>query len=300
MQTDDNTRLREGFSGQRLIVLPRTIISGFLNTDPITRHLYITDIGYYPKAKYHYAERPEGIDQHIIIYCTDGYGWLEIDGRPVTLSASQFIVIPAGTPHRYAANANKPWTIYWMHFRGDSADAMVAELLKNAEQSTGEVSFNETRVKVFENICANLEKGYSEDTLRYVNMIFPHFLSSLIYGEKSSTSITNDGNAINKAISFMQENVAGMLKLNEVARAVNLSPSHFSALFKTTTGHAPMEYFAQLKVQKACQYLTFTNMTVKQIAFTLGMADQYYFSRMFARLMAIPPTAYRKRHQNAG
>lgn len=300
MQTGENARLRDGFSGQRLVVLPRTIIAGFLNTDPVTRHLYITDIGYYPKARYHYAERSEGINQHIIIYCTDGLGWLEINDSRITLSASQFVVISAGTRHRYAADANKPWTIYWIHFRGDSADAIVAELLKNLEQSTGDVSFNETRVKVFENICANLEKGYSEDTLRYVNMMFSHFLSSLIYDEKLSTPVINDGNAVNKAISFMQANAAGMLKLNEVSHAVNLSPSHFSALFKNETGHAPMEYFAQLKVQKACQYLTFTNLTVKQIAFTLGFADQYYFSRMFARLMDISPTGYRRRHQNAG
>ena len=300
MQTGHYTRLREGFSGQRLIVLPRTMISGFLNTDPVTRHLYITDIGYYPKAQFHYAHRPEGIDQHIIIYCTDGSGWLEIADRHVTLSASQFMLIPAGTPHRYAADANKPWTIYWVHFRGDSANEIVASTLKNTEQLSKDVSYTETRIRVFENICTNLEKGFSEDTLRFVNMTFSHFLSSLIYMEKLNITSPDDGNSVNKAISFMQKNAEDILKLSDVAQAVNLSPSHFSALFKDATGHAPMEYFAQLKIQKACQYLTFTNMTVKQIALTLGIADQYYFTRMFTRLMDISPTGYRKRHQNAG
>jgi AraC-like DNA-binding protein len=76
----------------------------------------------------------------------------------------------------------------------------------------------------------------------------------------------------------------------------NLSVTHFSALFRKKTGHSPIEYFNHLKIQKACQYLAFTSMTVKELAFYIGIEDQYYFSRMFTRLMGISPSAYRKRN----
>src|SRR5689334_17031478 len=114
-------RKRQGFDGQRLIVLPKKITADFLVRDPVTRQIYITDIGYYPKAEFHYVERPAGSSQHIIIYNVEGSGWVEIDKKRTTLSASQFVVIPAGAPHKYAANEDDPWTIYWLHFKGDLA-----------------------------------------------------------------------------------------------------------------------------------------------------------------------------------
>ena len=67
---------REGFKGQRSIVLPDTI-TGKLRKNPLTRLLYVTDIGYYPKAKFHFRKRPHGVDQHILIYCVDGEGEVE-------------------------------------------------------------------------------------------------------------------------------------------------------------------------------------------------------------------------------
>jgi AraC-like DNA-binding protein len=294
-----NVRLREGFAGQKLIVLPKKIITGFLNKDPVTRQIYITDIGYYPKAKHHFVERPAGISQHIIIYCTEGSGWLEINKKRVELLPSQFITIPANTPHRYGANADKPWTIYWMHFKGEIAAFIVELILKNSENNKPQLSFNEDRIKLFEDICFNLEKGYSEDSLRYVNMIFSHFLSSIIYENKFNHIDKTEDDFVSKTVVYMQEKINVPLRLEDLAGFVNLSASHFSALFKSKTGHSPIEYFNQLKVQKACQYLSFTNMAVKEIAFTLGIEDQYYFSRMFTKLMETSPKDYRKKNRTS-
>jgi AraC family transcriptional regulator of arabinose operon len=299
LQANKDIKRREGFEGQKLIVLPKKIITGFLSKDPVTRQIHITDIGYYPKAKFHYVERPGGISQHIIIYCTEGSGWLEINKKRVELSPSEFIAIPANTPHRYAANTNKPWTIYWMHFKGDTAGFIINLILKNSENYKPNLAFNEDRIKLFEEICFNLEKGYSEDTLRYVNMIFYHFLSSLIYENKFNYVDKAEDDVVSKTIAYMQQKVNIPVKLEEIAASVNISASHFSAIFKSKTGHSPIEYFNQLKIQKACQYLSFTNMAVKEIAVTLGIEDQYYFSRMFTKLMGISPTKYRGKNQSA-
>ncbi|WP_183557417.1 AraC family transcriptional regulator [Mucilaginibacter sp. SP1R1] len=296
MAKNTGLRKRDGFDGQKLIVLPKKIIANFLSNDPVTRQIYITDIGYYPKASYHYAERPAGINQHIIIYCTEGYGWLEINKKKVEVSPSQFIAIPANTPHRYAANMDKPWTIYWIHFKGETAAFIIDLILKNSENYKPYLSYNEDRIKLFEDIYINLEKGYSDDTLRYVNMIFSHFLSSLIYEDKFNHLEDNaEDNIVEKAIKYMQDNINKTVRLDELSTFANLSTSHFSAIFKTKTGYSPIEYFNQLKVQKACQYISFTTMSIKNIAVSLGVDDQYYFSRMFTKLMGASPNEYRKK-----
>ena len=67
-------RKKEGFQGQKAIVIPRKILSRLCAHNNVIGNMYITDIGYYPKAKFHYRERLHGADQHILIYCLEGRG----------------------------------------------------------------------------------------------------------------------------------------------------------------------------------------------------------------------------------
>jgi AraC family transcriptional regulator of arabinose operon len=293
-------RKRQGFEGQKLIVLPKKIMTEFLTRDPVTRQIYITDIGHYPKAKFHYVERPAGISQHIIIYCMEGRGWIEINKKRMEIGPSQFIAIPANVAHRYAANEKDPWTIYWIHFKGEIAAYIVDLILQNSKNYKPELAYNENRIKLFEDIYSNLEKGYSRDNLRYVNMIFYHFLSSLLYEDKFNYVENNkEEDIIARTIELMQKKIHTIVSLQEFADFAKLSVSHFSAVFREKTGYSPIEYFNHLKIQKACQYLLLTNMTVKEMAVSLGVDDQYYFSRMFSKLMGYSPVEYRKRNKTA-
>ena len=68
-------KLKDGFTGERALVLPRMIVDR-MEEDPLTSMLHITDIGYYPKAKHHFRERKEPINQYVFIYCIDGAVYL--------------------------------------------------------------------------------------------------------------------------------------------------------------------------------------------------------------------------------
>jgi AraC family transcriptional regulator, arabinose operon regulatory protein len=292
------SRKRQGFEGQKLLIVPKKIATSFLMKDAITKQIYITDIGYYPKANHHYIERPHGINQHIIIYCVEGRGWVSINKQKMDISPSHFIVLPANTPHKYGAMEADPWTIYWVHFRGDIATYVMNLITNNGQDHLPYLSYNENRIKLFEEICFHFEQGYSADTLRYVNMIFYHFLSSLLYEEKynqAGKAPTKD--VITLTIEHMKEKLNTNLSLSELAGSALMSVTHFCSLFKVQTGFSPIEYFNHLKVQQACQALAFTSKPIKEIADELGFSDQYYFSRMFSRLMGMSPKEYRKRNK---
>lgn len=294
MFKDKALRKRDGFDGQRLIVIPKKIVSDFLVKDPITRQIFITDMGYYPKALFHYAQRSHGINQHIIIYCTEGYGWIDIDKKRISISPSQFIAIPANTPHTYGADEKNPWSIYWAHFKGENAAFMADLIVKKQESFKPQLTYSAERIKLFDDIYYNLEKGYGDETLRYANMIFYHFLSSMIYAEQFNWEKKEPAtDMVDNMIRFMQKNIEKTITLKQMADHSNISVTYFCKVFKKKTGHTPMEYFNHLKIQKACQYLSFTNMSVKELAFQVGIADQYYFSRMFSRLMGLSPSKYR-------
>jgi len=292
-----NERIKHGFKGQQMIVLPRKIVGDFLTKDPLTKGVYITDIGYYPKAIHHYVAREKGINQHILIYCVEGYGWVEVNGKQILIEPSQYITIPANEPHIYGADEEDAWTIYWVHFNGNLAKHIVELIIKHSKDYKPYLAYNENRIKLFEDIYEQLDKSYSDDTLRYVNMIFYHFLSSLLYEEKFNGTETHKLNAVSTAIGLMKQRLGEVLSLCDLAYTSNLSVSHFSTVFKNQTGYSPIDYFNHLKIQKACQYLLFTDMNIKEISFSLGIEDQYYFSRMFSRLMNVSPKEYRNRNK---
>ena len=123
-----------------------------------------------------------------------------------------------------------------------------------------------------------------------------YYLSSFLFKNKFNiiTPVENRDVA-GIAIDYMQKHINQILTLQEIALSVNLSVSHFAAIFHKRTGFAPIEYFNHLKIQKASQYLQFTQDRVNEIANKLGIDDSYYFSRLFKKLMGISPIEYRKK-----
>lgn len=287
---------KDGFAGQKAVVIPRQLLTEQSAKNPVLSALYITDIGFYPKAKFHYRERFQGADEHILIYCIDGKGALEISNRRYTLGVGNFFIIPRHMAHTYKADEDNPWTIYWIHFAGSHADPIVDQLLKRSGGHQSFLRFDEKRITLFNKMYSVLEKGYSQDNLLYVNMCLWHYLSSFICSDRFNDDIEAPKlGSVDLAIELMQQKLSESLSLEDIAQEVNLSVSHFSYLFKKETGFSPIEYFIQLKMQKACQYLYFTDLRVKEIAGKLGIEDPYYFSRTFTKIMGIAPNDYRKR-----
>lgn len=287
-------RKKEGFNGQKAIVLPKNILK-LCAGNPLTESLHVTDVGYYPKARFHYRERNIGIDQNILIYCVDGRGWAEINETNVTVEKGQYLIIPKNVPHRYGADDVTPWSIYWIHFKGSSSPVIVKALTNNSKGLfSGIASFGDKRLNLFYEIYDILELGYSADRLSYSSMVLWNYLGTFCYPELFNSEIKKD-EPVEIVIRYMHENSGKPLKLKDMADLVHVSASHFSALFKKKTGYSPLDYFNHIKIQKACQYLEFTDIHIKELGYQLGFNDPFYFSRLFNKYMGESPIEYRKR-----
>jgi AraC-like DNA-binding protein len=93
----------------------------------------------------------------------------------------------------------------------------------------------------------------------------------------------------------MHEHIDEKINLTNLANLCGFSISHYCLIFKKKTTRSPIEYVNNLKIQKACQMLDFTDSHVKEIAAQLHFEDQFYFSRVFKKLMGVSPVEYRKK-----
>lgn len=289
-------KLKDGFSGERALVLPQIIIK-MMEEDPLVSMLHITDIGYYPKAQHHFRERKEPINQYVFIYCIDGKGFYRLGGEEHTVTENQYFILPAGIPHAYGADNSAPWTIYWIHFKGALAPYYAKGATHPMDIQPERHSRISNRMNIFEEIFHTLKSGYSNENLRYASSLFHYYLGSLRYIQQyrnANTDRTEDNDVIHAAIHSMKENIEKHVTLQDMATQVGYSPSHFSNLFKKQTGHTPLAYFNLLKIQQACFMLDTTDMKLNQICYKVGIEDPYYFSRLFSKIMGMSPEKYRK------
>ena len=95
----------------------------------------------------------------------------------------------------------------------------------------------------------------------------------LSFFERTDEKEAAPSNKIDESISFMTHHLNQPLQVATLAALVNISPSHYFALFKRRTGRAPMDYFTRLRMEEARRLLDTTTSSVKEVAGALGYDD---------------------------
>jgi AraC family transcriptional regulator, arabinose operon regulatory protein len=281
--------------GRQRIEIPKTVLKSKIQFNTLLNQLYVCSLGYYPNAKGHYTYRKKGLPENFLFYCVDGNGWYKIGDKKSEVGPNQFFILPQNVEHAYGSSEDNPWTIYWIHYGGESLPQLnglqaVQKHFKPAYiKNSGEI------LTTFSRMYKALELGYSTDNLIFANLCFPHFLSLFIYNSKQTTVATSTEkmDCVDSAILYMQEHINENITLQELSNHYNYSASRFSSLFKQKTGYAPIDYFIQMKMQKASQQLDFTTSSVKDIALSMGFDDPYYFSKRFRKIIGLSPKQYR-------
>ena len=85
------------------------------------------------------------------------------------------------------------------------------------------------------------------------------------------------------------------LSLNMSAEHVGLNASYFSRLFGEMTGRHFTDYLSELRVEKACELLTATDMSIKDVAYRTGFNSMQNYFRVFKRYKGMTPGEYRGR-----
>ena len=83
------------------------------------------------------------------------------------------------------------------------------------------------------------------------------------------------------------------IRLEEIARALNVSTFHFCRIFKQATGLTFVAYLSRLRVEKAKILLQDKNLRITEICYEVGFHSLTHFNRIFRKLVGSSPTEYR-------
>ncbi|MBQ4075437.1 MAG: response regulator [Clostridia bacterium] len=115
---------------------------------------------------------------------------------------------------------------------------------------------------------------------------------------KENLSIMKYSHVISKAEKYVAENFCNPnISLLSVSKYVGMSAAHFSTVFSQTVGRSFINYLTGMRIERAKELLTKTNMKLSTIAMEIGYNEPNYFSHVFRKLEGTTPKEYRIRTQ---
>lgn len=95
-------------------------------------------------------------------------------------------------------------------------------------------------------------------------------------------------------LELMRARLLEDISLDDLAAEVRLSPFHFARMFKHSLGVPPRVYFTRLRMERVCELLEHTNLSVTEIALEVGYSSNQVLARIFTKHQRMSPTDYRR------
>lgn len=218
---------------------------------------------------------------NILAVLADGSFRVSNGGDFETVNALNAFCFEKGV--RYHRFVETPISMYLFRFSSDS------KIFKNSV-----IEFNDKRR--IRSTLELLEKTDSElfrDEFMLKESLFGDIITQYrIENSSISNSELIGDPIIQKAVLLMQSSSL-QLSLTDIAKSVNLSYVQFSRRFKAATNMTPFDYIAKLRIKKARQLLSNTDLTIAEISAVMDFSSEYYFSNFFKKHLGISPSAFR-------
>lgn len=248
-------------------------------------------------AKGYYFNTATGriLQEYQILFIVEGEGVFSSSHvTDVRVKAGNIIMLFPGEWHSYHPDAEVGWNLYWIGFKGDIINPYLNAGILSAEKPIYYVGQSLEITNLYESAI-----HLAEEEQMCMNMVLSgivlHLIGMIHYQEQSLVQIDHDENIelITKARSLIRENIETDLSIQDIATQLGTSYSNLRKLFRKYTGMPPAQYQNELRLQEACNLVTYTNLPIKEIAYRLFFDTPQYFSITFKKKTGFTPHEYR-------
>ena len=258
--------------------------STFLTTQEKNMPFFLATIG---RVNYQtVVHRPLGIEHHQFLYTLSGKGSVFISGKTFELKPGSMLYLPPNIAHEYHCVEDK-WETAYITFGGSGLNNFwdfEPSVWTNGQDFEFEKWFD-----ILESYKNNPDMEKERSITLYALLI--EFKEKAIYVSNSAKKKKHIFTlAMHELCECTEPN------LENIAKKIGVSESHFCRVFKEYTGFRPFEYMNRLKLHKAKELLKSTDMSVKEVSEAVGFASHSYFSKLFKYYIGVTPSEYR--HNN--
>jgi AraC-like DNA-binding protein len=239
-----------------------------------------------------------------LVYVFRGTTFHHIGDEITQLHAGDYFIIDPGSIHCYQ-NGNDCHIVNCL-FLPEYIDRALADcpsisaLLTNrtlrfgvpVDISIADRVFHDTDGSV-RRIVRNMEREYAECPTGHMEMLRCYLTQVLVLAARAcETRVPHE--AVTKVMEYLKHHYAEPLSLDALSQLVGYTPQYLSSLFSNEVGMSIQMFLQRMRVEEACKLLVGTNLSVAEVASSVGYQDTRHFSKVFCRYQTISPKEYRK------
>lgn len=227
-------------------------------------------------------------DIELILIIAGSFAY-DVGDESIAIDAGNVLIIPPSTVHTLRRVGRSPATISCIHcefgpgmFARNNytlspmfpavtpipGDAIIHDLFRQVEMTFN--GFGEYRLALASTIVREIVLRLAE---RWI-------------GRSTETMSPR----MQQMVTFLRSRLTSSVSRTDLARKFKLTPEHVNALFKRELGMTPTQLIHRERVHLAYQLIRNDGLSVKQAAEHVGFYDQFYFSKIFRRIIGTPPS----------
>jgi len=228
---------------------------------------------------------------HYVIY---GKGVYYCGPNKFLLQKGQIFVVFPGTVIKYQADENEPWHYTWVTFGGEEVKEVFSQLGITHRNPVFSTNNGQEILDVLRSMPSERSADMQSNLIFTARMY--EFLSLLLENKHAPGS--GENSYLTTAKQYIKAHYFEDLTVEQVAAHIGMSRKYLFAIFKRALNISPKDYIINYRMERAAAFLKDENLSVGNVAYSVGYKDQMTFSKMFKRKMGISPSLYRKQRQS--
>lgn len=228
---------------------------------------------------------------YLIHYVLKGHGVYTLNSNTFQIKPGEAFLIYPNMHIDKQADSEDPWEYCWVGFNG--ADA---RLLVNAAGFTPEHPIITPNPEKMEQMLMSIYEARGTNSYNTINMTARLYSLLAFLVEENIGRLPEEKyssiNDVQQACDFIADNYASNISVVDIADHLNICRSHLFRLFKQHLSISPQQYLIEFRVRSACTLMANANMSVKDVALSVGFKDPLYFSTLFKRVTGKTPSEY--------
>ena len=252
------------------------------------KYLRINSCGFQETVKMDYKVlRPAGRVDYHLLYVLDGKVTVIYSGQKYELTAGDWVLYPPFEKQEYLFLKKDAGRTFWVHFTGCAAKEILADTGVFAGVTFQKPSSH--AIEYFQSLVREKQlSGYIHETAE--NALLMQALTCLSRKNKKDGNVLS---GLEDVILWMHEHYKEPYHQADYSRMCALSDGRSAHKFKAHSGVSPGQYYIAIRMKKAKELLSDTNLPVSNVADAVGYDNALYFSRLFRNFQGMSPSAYR-------
>ena len=241
------------------------------------------------------CNRGRTLNEYQLLYNPEGEGIFQsAHVKPTRLKPGDMFLLFPGEWHTYHPDPEVGWKSYWIGFRGKNMDDRVRAGFLTPDSPIYHVGYSFTLEGLYKRAyeAAVEEAAYSQQLMAGIVNHLIGMMYSLERNRKLSKN-QQQVDMVSRARMRIRESLESDLTIQQIAEELGVSYSNLRKLFKEHTGLSPATYQQELRLLRAKELLTTTELSIKEIAYRLNFESPDYFSAKFKAKMGIKPSDVR-------